>query len=154
MRNLQKVLPLLALVFLWGCAALQPQIATPQISVTSLRLLPTAGMSPRFEVGLHLVNPNPIPLPLKGISYKVRLEEYDILNGASSNLPPLKAYGEIDFRVRATVDLLSGLQLINELLARPHQEVSYQLEAKLDHGKLLPQLLLRTGGRIQLKRTP
>lgn len=61
------VLALLVLL-LAGCASLNPYPERPTLSVTSLQLAPeSSGRAPAFRVGLEVVNPNPRPLPLRGI---------------------------------------------------------------------------------------
>ncbi len=63
MKTLTRLaLLLMTILILSGCAGLQPHLETPKVSITSFRLLPSETMAPRFEVGLHVINPNLIPL--------------------------------------------------------------------------------------------
>lgn len=152
-RSLFNTLVLLIAFFsLSACATLQQQLEPPKVSVSSVRMLPSQSMAPRFEIGLHVINPNLVPLALKGIAYQIRLEGHEIINGVTSDLPLIKAYGEGDITIVAATDLLGGLQLVSDLLSRPRDSIRYELEAKLDLGRLLPSIRVTDSGRINLQQ--
>jgi LEA14-like dessication related protein len=150
--HFRTLLLVLSLLFLSSCAALQPRFETPHVSLTSFRLLPSESMAPRFEIGLHIINPNLMQLPLKGISYSVKLEGHQLLSGVTSNLPTIQGYSEADVRLEASADLFSGLQLLSELLAQPRETFHYELAAKLDIGSLLPSIPIMETGEIMLQQ--
>jgi LEA14-like dessication related protein len=152
-RRICHLLILASLFLLAGCASLQPRFETPSVSLTSFRIIPSESMAPRFEFGLHVVNPNLVPLTLKGLSYSVKLEGHQIITGATNDLPAIDAYGEGDLTIEATADLLSGLRLLSELMARPRETFTYELEAKLDPGNLLPSIRIKEKGEIMLKQS-
>jgi len=152
MTPLIRALTLALLFFLSGCAILQPQLEEPKVSVTSVQIIPSESMAPRFEIGLHIINPNLVPLALKGISYNVKLAGHEIISGVSSDLPVIPGYGEGDMVLQATADLLSGLRLLNDLMSRPRDTVTYELEAKLDIGSLLPNIRIKEMGEIALQQ--
>ena len=62
-----------------GCATLHPDYETPVVNVSSIRALPAEGVAPRFEIGLHIVNPNRSPLALYGIAYSLKLDGEETL---------------------------------------------------------------------------
>lgn len=140
----------LLLGLLTGCALLQPAFETPEVRVTSVRMLPSETMAPRFEIGLHVINPNRTPLKLNGLTYSVNLEGFKVLSGVANDLPVIAGYGEGDVLVEATADLVSSLGLISELMQRPRETVTYDLNAKLDIGALLPSLRINQSGQIAL----
>ncbi len=148
----KSALLLFSLFTLNACAVLQQQLEPPSLSVTSLRILPSQNIAPRFEIGLHLANPNMVPLTLKGIAYKVRLEGHEIIAGVTSDLPAIAAYGEGDFSIVASADLVAGVQLISDLMSRPRQTLKYELEAKLDPGGLLPSFRIKESGQVRLQQ--
>ncbi len=150
-RTLPCLLLLLLLLLQGGCAGLRPSLEPPSLSLTSFRLLPSAGMAPSFEIGLHIINPNRTPLPLKGISYRVTLEGHKLLSGVANDLPVIAGYGEGDLLLQAKVDLFSGLRLLSDLMAQPRDSFSYALEAKLDIGSMLPSIRIKETGDIQLQ---
>ena len=151
LRSIRCLATLTVLILLTGCAQLRPNLEPPQVSLTSIRLLPSQNLTPRFEIGLHIINPNLTPLPLKGLAYSVKLEGHQLLSGVTHDLPLIQGYGEGDILLQATADLLNGLQLLTDLMNRPRQNVHYEFEAKLDIGALLPNIQIQKRGEIQLQ---
>jgi len=144
-------LVLVACITLFGCAGLEPGFETPTVGVSSFRILPSQGVAPQFEIGLHIVNPNRSALELEGIVYSVTLNGHRILTGATSDLPAIGAYSEGDVTLRATADLLSSVSLLGSLMQQPRETFTYELDAKLDIGSLRPRIHIQEQGEISLQ---
>jgi hypothetical protein len=137
-----------------GCSNLQPGYETPTVSITSFDTIPTDGMIPRFQIGLHIVNPNRTKLQLKGVSYTVSLEGHNIITGASNNLPEIEAYGEGDIILNSSVDLFNSISFISDLIRNQGKEqISYDLNTKLDAGVLYPLIRVSKKGTISLTQS-
>lgn len=140
---------------LTGCASLQSDVDPPTVTVSSVRALPSEGMAPRFEIGLHIVNPNRTPLELHGIAYTLMLDGHKILTGVASDLPTIDGYSEGDVTLTATTSLLGSIGFVKDLATRSSGAIAYQLDAKLDLGGLRPALHVKEKGKIDLtRRTP
>lgn len=142
---------LLILFSLWlgfvaGCAPLRPDFETPSIGVTSFKPLPSQGLIPKFEVGLRVVNPNATKLNLRGMSYRIFLNDYEVVEGAVSELPEVPAYSEIEFNVVATVGLIEGIRFVNDLLQNTSGQVAYRFQTKLDIGVATPAIRIEKTG--------
>ena len=137
---LPPLLLLFLLFLLSGCAGVSTHYDPPTIGINSFKLLQSETISPRFEIGLQLVNPNSEPLTLSGIAYTVAFEDHRILMGVANNLPTIEPYGEGNITLEATADLLSGAKLLSSLLNSPRSSVKYTFTAKLDVGKLGPPI--------------
>lgn len=133
-----------------GCASLQPEFKEPTVSVTSFRALPAEGMAPRFEIGLHVTNPNRFALTPAGIAYSVSLEGRQILNGVANNLPEIEAYGEGNITLLATVDLFNSFSLFADVIRQPRDTFSYELDALLDLGGIYPNMKFSEEGQVSL----
>ena len=129
-----------------GCATLRPDFETPSVNLVSFRALPSEGIAPRFEIGLRVLNPNSFDLGLQGMSYKVFLDDYEVVEGVASELPVVPAYGEADIKVMAAVSLLDAVRLVNDRLQKPRGHVEYRLQAKLDVGTLIPAIRIEETG--------
>lgn len=138
-------------VCLQACAGLRPGFETPTVTISSIRTLPTEGAFPKFEIGLHVVNPNRDPLKLDGVAYTVSLEGQELIKGVDNDLPIIEGYGEGDITVTATPNLLAGIRLITDLMSGPRDTFRYSLEAKLDVGAFTPPIRVRDEGEISLK---
>jgi len=147
-----KWIPMSAMMlFLGGCLALSPSFETPTVGLKSFRILPSEGAAPRFEIGLHVVNPNRSALKLEGIVYSVILDGHKVITGASSDLPVIAAYGEGEVTLTATADLLRSIGLFSSLFKDPQKPFSYDLEAQLDIGRLHPRIKIHEKGEISLQ---
>jgi LEA14-like dessication related protein len=134
-----------------GCTAFQPGYETPTVSITSFDSIPSEGMILRFQIGLHIINPNRTKLQLKGISYTVSLEGHHIITGVSNNLPEIDAYGEGKVILNTAVDLFSSIGFISDLIRNQgKEEISYDLITKLDTGVLHPLIRVSKKGKISL----
>jgi len=136
---------------LGACTGLRPGFETPTVTVSSFRPLPGDGAVPRFEIGLHIVNPNREPLELHGLAYTVSLEDRELVKGVENELPVIEGYGEGDVTLVAAPNLLGGIRLITDLMASPRDRFSYALEAKLDVGRFAPAIRVRDDGEIALR---
>jgi hypothetical protein len=140
-----------AAMVLGGCAGVRPGYERPSLLLESFQAIPSEGMTPRFAIGLRVVNPNPTPLPLKGMSYNVEFEGYRVITGVAGNLETVPAYGESLIEVQAGVDLISGLRLFNDLLQDPQRDrFRYNLRARLDTGGISRFLVLEESGELSL----
>jgi LEA14-like dessication related protein len=83
-----------------GCASLSTDFEEPSLQINSIRLINFDGITPQFEIDLHIVNPNRDALELKGLSYTLHLSGRQVVSGATSDLPVVAAYGEADFNER------------------------------------------------------
>jgi LEA14-like dessication related protein len=138
------------IVLISGCASLQADFKEPNVSVTSFRALPSEGIAPRFEIGLHVTNPNRSTLELAGLSYTVSLEGHQILTGVANELPVIAAYGEGDVTLLATADLYNSISLFADLLRQPRESFAYELIAELDLGGIYPNINVAKKGQISL----
>jgi len=134
-----------------GCAGLTQDFETPAVSISSFKALPAQGTVPRFEIGLHIVNPNRTPLDLKGVAYTLSIEGYKILTGVANDLPRIDAYGEDDILLKAGVDLFSSILFFTDLAKGGKSEVNYSLTAKLDVGTLVPVIRVNREGKFNIK---
>lgn len=134
-----------------GCASLQPKLETPTVAVNSVKVMPGQGLNVRFLIGLHVKNPNAIPLPIHGVNYTVALSGQPVVSGDSQNQPTIPARGEQDVEIEAVADLVSGLSLANSLLSNPlQQEVPYAVKASIDVGAFLPNIPVQKSGVVNL----
>lgn len=146
-----RYLCLLCLLYLTGCAHLGVGFEDPSVKLVSIRLLPPQGLGQRFELGLAVSNPNPVPLPVQGMSYSLMLNGYEVLEGVTSRVPNLMAYEETAVTLQASTDLIASLRLVNDLLrGSERQEIEYTLKVKLDLAGIRQSLSVVQSGQVPL----
>lgn len=137
-----------------GCSSLQPKLEQPTVKVAGLQLLPAQGLTQPIEVNLLIANPNDRDLTLRGISYTVGIENFDVLSGVSDQLPTLIAYQETPVKVVVTANVLQLVRLIEHFSRNGVKEtVNYNFSAKLDFSAWLPALRVNEKGSIPLAAT-
>lgn len=138
-------------LLLASCSSMQPKLEQPTVKVAGLQLLPAQGLTQPIEVSLLIANPNDRDLTLRGMSYTVGIENFDVLSGVSDQLPTLIAYQETPIKVVVTANMLQLVRLIEHFGRNGVKEtVSYNFSAKLDFSAWLPALRINETGSIPL----
>ncbi|WP_045858507.1 LEA type 2 family protein [Teredinibacter purpureus] len=139
---------LLACTLLCSCSTLE--LEQPQVSITSISPPKTQGMEALIDLHMRISNPNGIPLPLKGMSYELAINDTGLLKGVSSTIANIPAYGSKDFTVQLSVNLFSAPKLLYSLMKNPQQHIRYSFTTKIDLQGLLPSFYLVDEGQLPL----
>jgi LEA14-like dessication related protein len=151
MTKLHRFTLLVMAALLAGCAGMQSGYETPQVNITSFALSPEfTALTPRFNIGVQVINPNRNALPLRGMSYGVEIEGHRILSGATPDLPRVPGYGSADFVIEASPDLLGGMRLFSDLMAGQRQGLNYTFRARLDVGRIMPIIDVVESGQFNM----
>lgn len=134
------------LLFGSGCASLLPSLEKPAVQVESLQLLESTGVSQRLQIGLRISNPNSRSLPIKGMSYRMSLNGFDLVRGVTDSVPEIAPYSETLILLNASTDLVSTVRLMNNLLNTRTDKLEYRLSAKIDlKGFAMPLNIVESG---------
>jgi len=136
----------LSLVLLVGCATLSPGFEEPTLQVNSIRLKNSNSLAPEFEISLRVTNPNRDDLSIDGMTYTLNLAGNKVVSGAANDLPTIPAYGEADVKIMATLSLLGGFKLLNDLMNQYQESVGYEIIVRLDVGKFYPRITIQREG--------
>jgi LEA14-like dessication related protein len=142
-----RVITIFCILCLAGCATLSPNFDEPEVTVSAFRVLPSNGL-PKFEIELHVINPNGIELKLRGISYTASIEGHKVLSGVANNIPVIAAYGEGAVNLSGGIDLFGSFQLITGLMQQRNTGMNYTLDVKLDVGRFMPAIRIQKKGEI------
>lgn len=150
-RSLTHIFFIALCLLLTSCAAMKPKLEQPTVKVAGLQLLPAQGLLQPIEVSLLVTNPNDRDLVLRGMSYTVGIENFDVLSGVSNQLPTLTAYQETPIKVVVSANVLQLVRLIEHFGRNGMKEnVDYNFSAKLDFSAWLPALRVNEKGSIPL----
>jgi LEA14-like dessication related protein len=110
MRSLARgfVLAGVAALALGGCATAL-QLEAPKLSVVSMKMQSADIFSQRMLVRMRVMNPNSRALPIKGITYRIEVNDAELAEGASNTPFEVPAMGEAEFDVQLTANLASAL---------------------------------------------
>jgi LEA14-like dessication related protein len=154
MTYFQRSFLILLIFFLSSCATMNPNFENPKVKVAGLKMLPAESLvSQPIEITLLITNPNATDLSLRGISYTVGLENFDLLSGVNNQLPTLTAYQETPVKVTVSLNAFQILKFLNHLNKNGiGDSVKYNFDAKLDFYKYLPALHVKETGMLPLKK--
>lgn len=133
-----------------ACATIDPDYEKPTVTISSFRALPSEGMVPSFEIGLHILNPNASAFRLEGIVYTVSIQGHDVVKGVGKDFPVLEGYSEQTVKLTATANLLAGIRLVMDLVESSNEDLEYEFEAKLDTGGFGRSIRVKENGSFRM----
>ena len=129
------VLLSLCVLPLAGCEVL-PKLEAPTLSVVSMKMQSADIFSQRMLVRMRVLNPNARELPIKGITYRIEVNDAELGQGLTNTPFIVPALGEAEFDVQVTTNLAG---VVGKLLGRRSQDsLQYRLvgEVSLSSGFL------------------
>ena len=138
-------------MLLAGCASIPSNFEEPLLTITSIALKNTTGLTPVFDITLHITNPNRDALNIVGMSYEVYLEDNKVVSGVSNVFPVIEAYAEADVKLNAMISLLGSINLLRDLTQTRQDALDYKFVAKMDIGRSQPRINIEKSGKIQLR---
>ncbi len=151
MSVLRPIMSFCLVFLLASCAALQPEIDPPKVSLQSFKALPVEGAAPRFEIKLRIANPNKQSFDIAGISYSVEIQGQELISGVTNDVPPLAAYSEEVVTLEAGLQLFQMLKLLAELGMQPSDTLEYRFLGKIDFTGFVPTQRVEETGSIKLR---
>lgn len=142
------------LSLLTACATILPSAKPPQINLISIKPLAAEGLEQRFSLTLKVTNPNDHSLAIKGMSYALRVEGFNLVSGVASGLPEIPAYDTKVIEIEAATNLINGMRFIQQLVTNQNlkDSLSYSLEADIDlENLLMPSILVVHEGKVPLR---
>lgn len=115
----------------YGCATMQQSLEAPEISLAGLSLIEASLSKQRYDLRLHVRNPNSISLPVRGMSYSVKLAGESFAQGESLQAFTVPASGEANIDLSVTTDLLRTLSGLQRMIGQGEQKLAYELGGTL-----------------------
>jgi LEA14-like dessication related protein len=121
-----------AIVMLSACAGSGAIISSPDVRLTGIELTSADFRQQEFLLGFHVSNPNPFPLPVKSVTYRIRLGEQQFANGRTQGNFTVPSNGDSTFAISVEVDLLrTTTNLSGFLPGSTREELNYELSGSL-----------------------
>ena len=143
----------LALCGLAACASLPENIiASPTVELRDVQVMGLGFDNQTFLLSFDIDNPNPFPLPVRHVSYGVRLDGQRFASGSTASDISVPAGGETEFAISVELDLLkTAPQLLTIIRAGTRRDIPYSLEGELGIDiPMTPPVSYRTDGKIRL----
>lgn len=138
------------LCFMSACSHFSGGMEKPRMQLVDFDVVSAEGFAPRFAVTIEVSNPNSFDLKVKGASYSLGLQGFDLIEGVSNRLPVVPAYGSEIVRLEARANLVESYKFFRSVMNEGADNVAYHMSLKLDSGGLFSSVYLEDEGRIDL----
>ncbi len=147
------------LVLLSGCAGWPARPEQPRVSLAGLEILELGVLEQRYRLALRVENPNPFPLPIAGLDYRVLLNERTFATGVSRRSVVIPGFGTRVIEVEVTSNLLRIAAHLQDLARAEEPLLRYRLAGRIRlRGRALTlpfdysgEVRLSPGGRSGLR---
>lgn len=140
---------LLGGLLLSGCASTL-KLEAPKVSVVAMKVQSADIFSQRLQIRMRVQNPNDRELPIKGITYRIEVDDAELGQGQTDAAFVVPAMGEAEFDMQFTANLAGAL---SRLLGRKGADtIDYRLrgEVALSSG-FLRHIPFDERGSVKLK---
>ena len=156
MRTMVRKLALSSVVFaigLGGCATtLENLVKSPSVELRNVQVVGLGFNSQTFLLSFDVSNPNPFGLPVRSVSYGIKLDGQRFASGKTPSEFSVPANGETKFAISVDLNLLqTAPRLLSILRQSVREDVKYELEGVLAVDiPLTPPVSYRNSGTIRL----
>ncbi len=91
--TLRTLLLLVPALLIGGCAALPTTLESPNVTLSNIAPEEISLLEQRFRVSIRIQNPNPEPLRLRGLSYRLEFNGESFAKGVSSTTVEVPGFG-------------------------------------------------------------
>lgn len=136
-KTVMKTAILAMLLALSGCSTwITGGFQDPDVKLIKVELVKARLLNQDFKLRFRIDNPNDSSLPVRGLRYKVFLNEMLLSEGEYNERFIVKANGHKNFSVPIRTNLWEHLRDISKMLGKSDKTVHYRLEGKLKTGLL------------------
>ena len=149
---MRKIIALLFVILLNGCAALQSAIETPHVTLNNLQVVDMTLLEQRYAVTLRVQNPNPIPLPITGMNFQLDINDAELGRGVTNEAVTVPAYGETLVEVKLVSNLMRIFNQIRGMESGKAQSLRYRLSGGLSISSRMGKLPFEYLGEFNPRR--
>ncbi len=137
-KHQQATLALLLALFLGlaGCAGLQPEVQEPEFRLTRVEPVQLGLLEQRFRLTFAVDNPNSMSLPVRGLSYQVKVAGMDFAQGFTDEAFTIPARDTGEFSVEARTNLMDSLPRLLQLVRNGERQLAYSLDGEVEYGRV------------------
>ncbi len=140
------------LALLSSCATMEELAEPPRVSLRYVQVQDLDFKRQTFVLGFDVTNPNPVALPVRSVSYGVRLDGHRFASGETASAFTIPASSDTEFAITADLDLLSTApKLLTIVRHAARRDIPYELKGTLGIDiPLLKPVEFESSGEIRL----
>jgi LEA14-like dessication related protein len=135
-----------------GCANLATKPDAPEVSLAGLRFVDADLFEQRFALRLRLLNPNDFPIKVRGMNYKLLLNDRPFASGASSKSVDIPAFGEDVTEVEVVTNITRIVSQLKHLATTGQgqgpEALNYRIEGGIKLSNWGTKIPFETAGKI------
>jgi LEA14-like dessication related protein len=118
---------------LTGCATQgENLIKSPSVELHGVQVVGLGFNSQTFLLAFDISNPNPFPLPVRSVSYGLKLDGQRFATGETPSDFSVPANGDSQFAISVDLDLLqTAPQLLTIVRQGVRRDITYELDGRL-----------------------
>lgn len=150
---LRRTLIVILLIGSGGCAtSLENVVSSPKVELTSVEVMGLGFKNQTFLLSFNVRNPNAFALPVKNVSYGVRLDGQRFASGTTPSSFSVPAQGDAQFAISVELDLLqTAPRLLSIVRQGDRSHIGYELEGELAVDiPFTPPIAYKTNGSIRI----
>ncbi|MCJ0974505.1 LEA/WHy family protein [Stutzerimonas marianensis] len=150
-RRISRVVVLLGLLTATaGCSTwFSSDFQDPDVQLTDVEIIKARLLEQQFMLRFRIDNPNERSLPVRGLVYRVHLNDVELAKGESSAWATIPAHGFEYYEVPVHTNLWRHMKYIVRLLEKPDRPIAYRLDGELKTGLMLGRgVHISTNGEI------
>jgi LEA14-like dessication related protein len=126
-RTVPILAALVVALMFGGCATMQAPLEPPHVGLTDMRIVDATLFEQRYALKVRVQNPNAVALPIKGMDYRLDINDVELGRGVSDNTVTVPAYGEAVLEITLVSSLGRILDQVRALKSGKGQSLRYRL---------------------------
>ena len=110
-----------------ACSLLHPHFEQPSVHVVGVELRGGNLLQQNFTVKLNVQNPNDRALPVRNLTFALKVEGVDFASGSSEQAFSVPAHGDADFQMDITANLAFAVLKLTDKRQQHEDTLGYEL---------------------------
>jgi len=124
---LPRLIGVMLILALSACALVHPHFEQPTVRVVAIELRGGSLLQQHFAVKLNVQNPNGKTLPVRELTFALKVEGMDFASGSSEQAFSVPALGDADFDMDITANLALAVLQLAEKRQQHAEALKYEL---------------------------
>lgn len=151
----------LTILIFSGCASVVPDFTAPKVTLADIRVEEIKPLEAAFLIQLRVMNPNDLPLEIKGLSCDLELDGTEFASGMQGEEQVIPPYGSALVPVKVYASVLNMVSSVLQRLpstsqpSAPQDPLTYGLEGhvRISSGGISRNLPFTSSGELNLHQT-
>jgi len=138
------------MVGLLSCSALTSKPESPRVTLVGLKLISVELLEQRYQVSLRVKNPNAFALPVRGVDFRLDINDQAFADGVSNQSIDVPAYGESVIDLEVSSNLFHVFRQFQSLQESRSPGFEYRVSGSMATGVYRQKLPFDYSGELQL----